>query len=230
MNKTSISLAWDANGRIKHEITGFTLPSPRNDSKLWVLAPSVPLYIAHQLGVLKPSYGLFLCSQVIDISFHSKFVLTPINKTLKGAKIEIHYRDDGSLGLQFIPSHNLIHNNDSLEEGARQLIANYYYYVYNIITHNYQVLLRSFVLGVVSAYCGLLEGAISANAIGPNMDRWDIEFSKWSQVVISKTSSSYYVPEKGQTDWVTDREQQHLEMKQELVNRHESLCKRMGLM
>ena len=139
MNKTSISLTWDSNGRIKHEITGFKLPSPRNDSKLWVLAPSVPLYIAHQFGVLKPSYGLFLSSHIIDISFQNKFVLAPINKTLKSAKIELHYRDDGSLGVLFIPSHNLIHNNDSLEEGSRQLIANYYYYVYNTLTHNYQV-------------------------------------------------------------------------------------------
>lgn len=230
MNKTSITLTWDSNGRIKHEITGFTLPSPRNDSKLWILAPSVPLYVAHQLGVLKPSYGLFLCSQIIDISFHSKFVLAPINKTLKSAKIELYYKDNGSLGLKFFPSHKLIHNNDSLEEGIRQLIANYYYYVYNMLTYNYQVLLRSFVLGVVSAYCSLLEGALSANAIGPNMDRWDIEFPKWSQIIISSTSSSYYVPKNGQTDWVNEMEKKHLGMKQELVNRHESICKRMGIM
>jgi hypothetical protein len=227
-NKTSITLTWDTNGRIQHSITGYSLPSPRNDPQLWVFAPSAPLFVANQLGALKPSYGLILCSQIIDIAFHNKYFLTPINSALKSAQIDFLYLPNG-LSLQFFPKHGFLYNSDSLEDGVRQLVSNYFYYVYNQFTGYHQLELKLLTYAIIDAYLGMLATAYKNNAIGPQLDRWDIDFSRWSAATIQSSSSYYCVPNEENAHQWEEKQKNLVNDLPDLIEKHKSLCIEMGI-
>ena len=90
---------------------------------LWLFAPSAPMLITNQLGVMKPSYGLNLCSKILEILRTNKYIITPINSVIKRARIDFVWVQDQTIMLQYFPKHALFHNDNSLEEGSRQLVV-----------------------------------------------------------------------------------------------------------
>src|SRR3990170_4274201 len=183
-NKTSISLTWNAMGRIQHEISGLTLPSPQDNVDLWVLAPNAPFLIANRFGALRPSYGLRLCSQVLEIMNNNNYLLTPINPDLRSARIDFIYRSDHSIGILFFYDHPLFYNNDNLEEGTCQLAANYFYCVFNHFSEYYKLLIKTNSCLILDTYFQFLEDIVDAGVIVLESDSWSIEFSKWSAYIV----------------------------------------------
>lgn len=228
-NRTSIDLKWDPNGRISHKVSGYRLPHPRDDIDLWVLAPSSIFYATHQLGVFRPSHGLQLISHFVNILFNKNYLLTPVNSTLKSARIDLIYNLDKSISLQFLPQHSLFHNNDSLEEGGRQLVSNYLFYTYSRLSEYYQIAFKTFSCAIVSLYLDFLDKAYTARAIGPKSDIWSIEFSAWSKQVIQGVSPKYYVPDFGQQEWATNQNKFLSERFPDIIDKHKILCKKMGI-
>ena len=77
-NLSSIDLKWNSEGKIWHSISeghGDT----KQDCHL-ILAPSLPMLVLHQLGAMKPSQGLVLCSRLLDYFMDGRFIILPINK------------------------------------------------------------------------------------------------------------------------------------------------------
>lgn len=229
---TSLYLTWDGNGRVKHRITGANLPPPRNDTELWIIAPSGFFFINNQLGVLRPSHGLILCSQAIDISLQRNYLLSPINTTLQAARLDYVY-NSGGLNVRYFPKHSIIHNNDSLEEGTRQLVANNYYTVLNRITDYYQFNIKIFAGSCIANYFDFLESQISSGAIGPNLDRWNLDFSRWQVETVRHSSTKYFQPnppESRKDDWRSSMEKALDEVFGKLIKRHKAICKIMRIL
>ena len=227
--KTSISLTWDKTGRVTHKITGARLPSPRDDQDLWVLAPSGPLLLANQLGVMRPSSGLIACAHALDIASGQDFLLKPISSALSTAKVEFVYRRDGSLAVLFFPSYSALASSDSLEEGVRQLVSNYLYCVLDQFTAYYQLSIKTLACVIVGAYCDFLADAIAGGLIGPGRDRQTIEFSYWCRDVIRSVSPHYTVPGAGDDDWFAKQSEFVAGRVEDLRLQHISTSKGLGL-
>ena len=127
--KTEILLKWDSAGAIRHSISGISLPPHIDNQTNWILAPSAPFLLAHQFGSMKPSHSMIVSGWVLDMLFHNRYVLMPINSALKAARIVFLYLGDPSIKVQFHPKHSIFANSDSIEEGVKQLINNYTKYV-----------------------------------------------------------------------------------------------------
>ena len=227
--KTSISLNWDGTGRVHHKVTGTQLAPPRNDSLLWLVAPSGAFLLANQLGVLRPSYGLIASAHALDICEGPGYLLRPIGNTLKSARIEYVYQQGGSLGVLFFPQHSIFANNDSLEEGMRQLVSNNLYSVLEILEPYFRLPVKTMTYAVVDLYCDFLNEALTRGAIGVHSDRWTIEFSFWCKSVIASLSPKYYVPDPGQDDWFRSQSKFLAERSASLRRKHADVSKRMGL-
>jgi hypothetical protein len=231
--KTSIHVNWNRAGRMDHQIAGAILPPPRNQTILWVLAPSVPLLLAHQFGVLKPSHALITCGRVMDMLFHNRYVLMPINSALKAVTIDFIYPGGPSFKLQFHPNHPPFANSDSLEEGVTQFINNYTHYAYSLLDEYTRIVVRTATSVAIGVYFDFLAEQISADVVGQGKDAWRPAFSYLSAQLISHISETYYVPEGGRNpeneDWA--REQTDFLNKQcsELEGIQSSLLTAIGL-
>jgi hypothetical protein len=159
INKTTIDIAWDNGGRISHSISGVILPPPRNEKKFWVLEPSALFLLAHQFGSMKPSQGLIMSGAVIDMLFDNRYVLMPINSSLKSATIDFIYTENG-IKLQFQPKQGMFANSDSVEEGVRQLLNNYIRYAYTQIDECNQLLFTRFIAIAITVYFDFIEEQI----------------------------------------------------------------------
>lgn len=211
---TTIHLEWDKGGHIRHRITGHTLPPPRNDRRLWVLAPSASFLLAHQFGSMKPSHGLITCSLIFDMLFDDKYVLTPINSALRGAKIDFIYTGGPSIKLQFHPQHGAFANSDSVEEGVRQLINNYTHYVYSQFDELLRIMIKTSASTAIGMYYRFIEQQIQAQTIGKEKDNWSFSFSVMAAQLVAALSKLFAVPEnipendkwaKAQTDFLAEQ-------------------------
>ncbi len=228
----SINIQWDSASRISHQISGPALPL-RNDPKLWIFAPSPPLLIAHQFGSMKPSHGLITCGSIVDMLFHKRFVLAPINSALKGAKIDFLYTGGPSIAIQFHPQHGKFPNSDSVEEGVRQLINNYTYYVYSQLDEYTQIVFKTMVTIAIKMYFDFIQTQIKSHAIGKGRDVWSSSFSVFSAQLVDGISRTYFVPEGGRNsendEWAAKQTKFLAEQWIQLENVRDSLFSSMGL-
>ena len=183
----TIKLKWDLRGRITDSInvTAFA-----KDPFLWLFAPSAPMFLIQQFGSLKPSYGMKLCERILEIIRTEKYILTPINNVLKNARFEFVWVQEQVM-LQYFPKHAVIHNSDSLEEGSRQLVSNYFYYVFCKQQEYGKLATKVFsVVGIIE-YLAFLENQLQTGNIGVGRDMWNREFSNFSQKTNYIISSNF---------------------------------------
>ena len=206
----TLNLKWDSSGRISHNIKVENLSK---DPFLWLFAPSAPMLLVQQFGSMKPSYGLKLCSRILEIIRTEKYILTPINTTLKNARIEFVWVQNFVM-LQYFPMHAVIHNNDSLEEGSRQLVANYFYYVFSSLQEYGKLGVKVFSTVGILEYLNFIDNQLQSGNIGLSRDKWNKEFVKFSQETNYYLSSNFVAPDewhlnpkftkKDTEDWVNN--------------------------
>ena len=196
-SKTQINLVWDSVGAINHSITGASLPPPRHDQTNWVLAPSAPLLLAHQFGSMKPSHSMIVSGWVLDILFHNRYVLMPINSALKGAAIDFLFPGGPSIKVQFHPKHSTFANSDSIEEGVRQLINNYTKYAYSQLDDYPKIVVRTLFVAAIGSYQEHLQELVESGSLGRNRDVWTPGLSMFSASLVGVLSERFYIPEGG---------------------------------
>jgi len=231
-DKTTINIEWDKSGKISYQVSGITLPPPRDDKKLYVLAPSALFLLAHQFGSMKPSHGLITCGTIIDMLFDNKYVLVPINSALKGAMIEFIYTES-SIKMQFHPKQGMFANSDSAEEGVRQLINNYSHYAFAQIDEMTQLMFTRFASIAIMVYFDFIEEQLKANLIGKDKDLWSPSFSLTSSKLVAWLSQKYYVPSHGTSaenkKWIKEELGFLEEQRGILESKRRSLFSAMGL-
>lgn len=97
----AIDCSWDAVGKVAASITSGSFGDVMTDN-LQLLSPSVPMLVSHQLGTFLPASDLALTSCFIDYIVSRQDMMSPINSTLKGAKLEFFRRSQGGVAIQFI--------------------------------------------------------------------------------------------------------------------------------
>jgi hypothetical protein len=195
--KTTISLNWDNAVNIRHTITGYRPGPPKDDILLWILAPSVPLFLAHQFGAMKPSHGLIVSGWILEMLFHNRYTLMPINSALRSAQLDIVYTDSPAVKLLFRPKHAAFANSDSLEEGVRQLLNNCFHYVYSQLDDYNAILFRTVSTTAIGLYYEFLEERVAAGAIGRGKDLWSLKFTAHAAWLIGFLSENGYVLPQG---------------------------------
>ena len=229
MDKTSIRLQWDRRGRISHHISGYSLPPPKDDKLLWALAPSAPLLLAHQFGSMKPSCGLTTCGRVIDVLFHDKCVLIPIDSALKHARIDLLYTPHAK--VQFHPRQKLFAASENVEEGVSQLLSNYTLYVYSKLDEYNQIGFKTCALAAVRLYFDFLGEQLAVHSIDRGRDRWSPAFSVFAAQLVDTLAQMYYVvpPTYKDEEWAR-KQTTHLQEQQAVAEgQRESLLSSMGL-
>ena len=230
-----INLQWDANGRIQHSISG------RTEDKNFVneiLSPSGSMFLCHQLGVLRPSFGLILCSKILQIVQSEKYILSPINNALKSATLEL-VPGGSSAYLTYHPKHSLFSNNDSLEEGSTQLVNNYNFYVYNKLGYLGKIVYKTYVFSVIDFYLEFFTEQISDGKISPNSDKWNISFTQYMTKVNQSIAKNFisiddsdYDPKNPQSDvseWINSKIDINQQLLIKVEKEHDRLCKVMGI-
>ena len=197
------------------------------------------MLITNQLGVMNPSHGLILCSKVLETINTKKYITTPINSTLKGARIDFVWIKNETIMPQYFPIHSIFHNNDSLEEGSRQLVANYFYYVFSKLGKYGKLATKSFTSVAISNYLDFLTGQLQAGRIGAGRDVWNQDFTIDSQTTNYVISTNYYAPEEWRynnkiprqqvQDWVKNQISTHKNVFPELEEKHRNICAAMGM-
>lgn len=208
-----------------------TLPPPRNNRILWVLAPSAPLLLAHQYGSMNPSHSLIISSWIIDMLFDNRYLLMPINNALQGATIDIIYTGGPSVSVQFHPQQSLIANSDSVEEGVRQLLNNYFHYINSMLDEYPRIAFKSISSTAISLYFNVIEGQIRAKFVGRDKDKWSPAFPSISAKMISILSEKYYVPDSSieNEEWARNQTRFLEDQKTKLRSKRNSLFTEMGL-
>lgn len=231
-DKTTIHIGWDKGGRISYNVSGIILPPPRDDEKLWVLAPSALFLLAHQFGSMKPSHGLIICGTIIDMLFDNRYVLVPINSALKSAMIDFIYTGS-SVKVQFHPKQGMFANGDSVEEGVRQLINNYIHYAYTQIDEYTQLIYKGLASIEIEMYFNFIEELLKADSIGKNNDTWSQSFPFMSSRIIKLVSENWFVPVPGTSSeneqWIKEKVDFLEEQRVMLESKRRSLFSSMGL-
>lgn len=180
-----IILGWNQVGRLYHDI-----PSSKPKSYLLpnILGPSAPLLISHQLGTMQPSYGLLLCESALRYLAHGEFMNSPINSVLKGLEIRVLQLQNNRVTINVHPKHKLFSNQDSLEEGVRQLTTNYLPYVMGQISNFPHAIIgvKFFTAAIIGIYHRTLEGLIEKRMLGRN--QWSIAIPQTMANVTSETA------------------------------------------
>lgn len=189
-----IQCTWSASGRISHRV----LHGQRNyggranskDDLCRVLAPSLPLIIGHQLGVMRPSNGIILCSRALDFYIRGHHITYPIDSALSSATLKFIQTQAG-IAITFHPKHRPEANDDCLEQGARQFVNNYIKHVNQHVGDEVFLATRIFSMLVVGSYVDLLENRLARHLLGPDLDKWAPEFSKFMTGVIHLVSEQF---------------------------------------
>jgi hypothetical protein len=197
--KTSINIEWTNGVQIQHTITDFTPTPERSNPIVWILAPSVPLFLALQFGAMRPSQSLIVSGWILEMLFQNRYTLMPINSALRAARIDFVYIGVSSPKIQFHPEHSLFANSDSLEEGVCQLINNYSHHVYSKLDDYMAITVRTFTVVAIGLYFSFLESQVSARAVGRGKDRWSPAFSIYSANTIKVICENYFVLSGGRT-------------------------------
>lgn len=231
--KTSIHISWRGISEMHHRIEGAVLAPPRENQLAWILAPSAPLLVAHQLGVLRPSHALIVSGWILDMLFRDRYVLMPINPALRGARIDFHFTGGPGIKVTFHPEHALFANSESLEEGVRQLINNYTHHVYSQLDEYMAIVVRTMMGMAIGAYQEFLWELVEAGRIGRGRDAWLVDFSQMAGFQIKMISEKYYVPEGGRTaeneEWARQQTEHLVGVLEDIDARRASLLGAMGL-
>ena len=172
---SSILLSWNERGELQHRISGgYAAPQ---ENILLVLAPSLPMVLSHQLGALKPSYGLTLCDSVLNILETGNHSLIPVNRALENARIDFQQTHAG-MNLTFHPQSRPSAVESDIEEAVPQLLCNYTCYVLDRLSGEARLSVMAYVLSVVNWYLELVEREISRGRVGPRRDRWSLRFTR----------------------------------------------------
>ncbi len=146
---------------------------------------------------LRPASGLIVSGWVIDMLFHNRYILMPINSALSSARIDFTYTGGSSVKVKFRPRHALFANSDSLEEGVRQLINNYTHYVYSTLDDYLKIVFRTMAMVATGTYYEFLQAEVATNPIGKGKERWSLAFAAFGGLLVRDLSAMYYVPEGG---------------------------------
>jgi hypothetical protein len=218
-NLASIELVWDSIGRISHSIT-----DGHGDDQidcLAILAPSLPMLVSHQLGTMKPSQGLGLCSAFLDFFIDDRHILLPINSALKGAKIQYIEVNNQNITLTFHPKHSFIHNSDSLEEGVRQFLNNYALYVTNKLPLETYTIVKGMVGSSIDIYTDFLSDELKTGRVASNRDRWHIGFANEMHQGVPVIASMYGPKFESGTNLeeiINDQNNQFVDLRKKLRN------------
>lgn len=185
---SSIDLTWDSIGRINLKIqNGYDKPS---DNIRPILAPSIPMLIQHQLGVMKPAYGLVACSRLIDYFLTGKYNLLPINDALKTASIQF-VKLTNSVTLRFFPKSRLFSNSDSIEQGVHHLINNYVPFIYHQLGSDTALVVKAMCGSTISEYLEFIEKEILPQAIISNQLKWLPKISQYMSSQLGDMAAFY---------------------------------------
>ena len=185
---SKITCTWDEVGQIRQSVHG-GYPSNQEDLA-FIIAPSFPMLLSHQLGTLRPSHALILSSNVIDLLKGASHIRRPVNSALKAASIEFAESRSGTT-MQFHPHHGLFANNDSLEEGVRQFIHNYSAHILAKLTGETYLIVRGMAGSVIDQYLELVEHELASGRIGPSWDKWNPSFSANMAVTTGSMANMY---------------------------------------
>lgn len=231
--KTAIHLRWDTAGAIQHSVTGAILPPPRDNQTNWILAPSAPFLLAHQFGSMKPCHSMIVSGWVLDILFHNRYVLMPINSALKAARIEFLYPGGPSIKIQFHPQHTMFANSDSIEEGVRQLINNYTKFVYAQLDDYPKIVVRTSFVAAISAYQDHLQELVASGRHDRIRDVWTPGISMFSAWLLNILSQKFYMPEGGRNpdneDWAEKQTAFLEESYSKIMSSRDSLLMALGM-
>lgn len=238
-SKSRVNLSGvEQRGKINHKLDLHDTRYMKNPF-LWIIAPSAPMLLAHQLGTLKPSYGFSLCSKILEVMRNDQYIHSPINTTLKNARLEIFALPDRNTFLQYHPAHALLYNSDSLEEGSRQLVANYFYYVYSQVGYYGKLATKLFsVFLTIDSYIDFLEDSFKKKS-EISKDSWDTDFTVFSQTTQHVISSNYIAPDEWHLDsrmtqsqieiWVNEQIKIQKEEFPKIENKFQELCTKRGI-
>ena len=221
-----IVLNWDSGGNLNHRILGGY--SDLYKDKVFILAPSLPMLISHQLGAYKPTQGLSFCSTINDFYINNKHIRTPINSALKGARIEFVKTDKEKVTLQFYPENRLFSNSDSMEEGSRQLLNNYLAYISNDLPERTWLIIKGLIGSTVIAYLDIIKWEIDQGILGPRLDNWSTDISMHMAIQTGAIAEIYGPELPGNANLLEIKEHMNslfLEGQKE----HKLVCKKMGM-
>ena len=232
-SKASIHIEWTKGGQISYRTSGIDLPPPRADKSAWLLAPSPVLLLAHQCGVMRPTQALISCARVMDLLFHNRYLLMPINTALRSARIDFIYAASSAVRIEFHPKHSTFASNDSLEEGVVALINNYMQYVYSLLDEYLKLGFKTMAVAVIGHYFEFLDDQLEAGAIGKGSDYWSPSYPVMSASLIAAISEGYYIPQGGRSaeneKWARDQTT-HLEVQRTMLeSKRTSIFLAMGI-
>jgi hypothetical protein len=196
------------------------------------------MLLCHQLGTLRPSFGLILCSKILQITPFEKFILSPINTALKKATLEM-VSGTTTVYLKYSPSHSMFANNDSLEEGSNQLVGNYNFYIYNKLSEIGKIPYKTLAFSIIHLYLDFLSEQINGGKVLPKNDKWNMSFSKFAATLNQSVARNYTPidesnydpsnPQKEISEWKDAQTHKIQQLLSTIEKEHNSLCKIMGI-
>jgi hypothetical protein len=223
---TIIVLNWDSSGNLNHQILGGY--SDLYKDKVFILAPSLPMLISHQLGAYQPTEGLNFCSTINDFYIYNKHNKTAINSALKGARIEFVKTDKGNVTLQFYPENRLFSKSESMEEGSRQLLNNYLAYISNDLPEQTRLIIKGLIGSTLKAYLDIIKWEIEKGILGPRLDNWNLDISQ-HMAVQTGAIAKIYGPELPGNANLSEIKEHMNSLFLEGQKEHKLLCKKMGM-
>jgi hypothetical protein len=139
---------------------------------------------------MKPSNGLILCNQIVDLFLEGRHIQYPINSALKGLSLE-YVQGKNGVTLAVHPKASLFANSDSVEEGVRQCMNNYIHLIINSMDDRTKIVIKQLIGSALDCYLDFISTKLSDNQIGQDQDRWSLDFSR-EMTVMSQTIVSHY--------------------------------------
>jgi hypothetical protein len=173
----SISLSWDDFGRLSHSLSTFV---PADDyQKADVLAFSVPLITASQLGVLTPHHSIGLCGQALNFLSGNRHVQEVIPHSFKGARIDLHAKGQ-TIVCTFHPTF-IGQGEMEYDEAVRRLLSNYSSHINSTVIDELSGYMRNVLLAAVRFYLSSALAEAEKHApFSPDIHKADIQFTMLS--------------------------------------------------
>lgn len=143
-----LDLAWDANGRVRHELT--SVVSLNSEQTTDIVACSGPALVASQLGTMRPVHALALCDDLLQLLETGRSVVMPINGALRRASLNFHM--GAEVWHTFHPRVAFLAGSDSVEQAMRQLCHNYILHLRASLPADAGGAMLGSVMGAVSHY------------------------------------------------------------------------------
>ena len=169
----------------------------------------------------------------MDLLFHNKYLLMPINSVLRTARIDFIYAASSAIKVQFHPKYSPFAGNDSIEEAGVALLNNYTHYVYSLLDEYLKLVFRTMAVAVIDYYFEFLADQLEAGAIGKDHDKWSPAYPVMSARLIAAVSQGYFVPQGGRSaeneKWAKDQTDYLAERRTMLESKRNSIFIAMGI-